>query len=185
MKNLNKEAINNGIIISVISIAIGLLIYYVATSMLGSIWFGITTGVIILAIYVFLTIDLRKKIGGFWTFKEALKGIFLMSLVANVISSLFNFIFYKYIETGAYDKVVGVVTESTTATYEKMGMGQSDIDKATEKVLENLKSTYQPEFLDLLKTLGIAILIGFVLSLIFAAIFKKNPPMFAPIEEAE
>jgi ABC-type polysaccharide/polyol phosphate export permease len=185
MDNLNKNAVNNGFIIAIITIAIQLLTYYAAPAMLGATWFGIATGLIILVIYILLTIDLRKKIGGFWSFKQALTGIFIMSLVANVTSSVFNFIFYKFIEPNAYDKVKGYVAEGLTATLEKMGMSGADMDKAIEKATESLKAQYQPSPLDFLKNIVIAILIGFVMSLIFAAIFKKNPPMFAPIEEAE
>jgi len=185
MENLNKNAINNGIIIAVISIAIQLMTYYAAPSLLGSTWFGIGISLVSIVIYILFTIDLRKKIGGYWTFKEALKGIFVMSLIANVSATVFNFIFYKFIEPGAYDRVKGYVVEGLTTTFEKMGMTGDKMDEAIEKATESLKAQYQPGPLDFLKNLGIAILIGFVMSLIFAAIFKKNPPMFAPVDETE
>lgn len=185
MENLNKLALNNGIVIGVIGLAFQILPFYAAPQLLGNTMFGIGVGLITLIIYIFFTIDLRKKIGGFWSFKDALKGIFIMSLVANVGSSIFNYLFYKFIEPGAYDKVVGIVSEGMASTYEKMGMSQDVIDQAMEKVLEGLKSQYQPSPLDFIKNLGIIILVGFVVSLIFAAIFKKNPPMFAQVEEEE
>lgn len=185
MENLNKQAINNGIIIAVIGLAMQILPYYAAPQLLGNTMFGIAVGIITLVIYIFFTLDLRKKNDGFWSFKDALKGIFIMSLIANVGTSVFNYVFYKFIEPGAFDKVVGIVSESMAATYEKMGMSQDLIDQAMEKVVEGLKSQYQPSPLDFIKNLGIIILGGFVISLIFAAIFKKNTPIFAPIEEAE
>lgn len=185
MDNLNKNAINNGVIIAIISIAIQLIIYYAMPSLFGSVGTGIGIWVVLLIIYVLLTLDLRKKIGGFWSFKDALKGIFLMSLIANAGSAVFNFIFYKFLEPNAYDKIIGFVTEGLTGTYEKMGMSQDKVDEAIAQVETSLKSQFQPSILDFLKTLGISILVGFVMSLIFAAIFKKNPPMFAPAEEAE
>ncbi|MBC7653455.1 MAG: DUF4199 domain-containing protein [Oligoflexus sp.] len=185
MDNLNKNAITNGIIIAVITIAIQLLTYYAAPQLLGATWYGIVISLLSLVIYIVFTLDLRKKVGGFWSFKQALTGIFIMSLVANVVSSVFNFVFYKFIEPDAYDRVKGYVADGLTATFEKMGLSGDDMDKAIEKATESLKSQYQPSPLDFLKNIAIAILIGFVLSLIFAAIFKRNPPMFAPLEEAE
>ena len=185
METLNKQALNNGIIIAVIGLAFQILPFYAAPQLLGNTMFGIGIGLISLVIYVFFTIDLRKKIGGFWSFKEALKGIFIMSLVANVIVSVFNFIFYKFIEPNGFDKIKGYVAEGMTSMMEKMGVSGDQLDEAIEKATESLKSQYQPTALDFLKNLLIAIVVGFVLSLIFAAIFKKNPPMFAPIEEAE
>jgi hypothetical protein len=185
MENLNKNAINNGVIIAIISIAIQVIMYYAMPSLFGSYVTGIGISCVLLVIYVLLTLDMKKKIGGFWTFKEALKGIFLMSFIANVGSSIFNFIFYKFIEPNAYDKIVGFVTEGLTSTYEKMGLSQDKMDEALSQVEKTLKSQFQPSILDFIKALGIAILIGFIMSLIFAAIFKKNPPMFTPAEEAE
>ncbi|MBU1373347.1 MAG: DUF4199 domain-containing protein [Bacteroidetes bacterium] len=185
MENLNKNAINNGVIIAIISIAIQVIMYYAMPSLFGSFATGIGIWAILLIIYVLLTIDLRKKIGGFWLFKDALKGIFLMSFIANAGSAIFTFIFYKFIEPNAYDKIVGFVTEGLTATYEKMGMSQDKVDEAITQVEKSLKTQFQPDILDFLKSLGIAILVGFVMSLIFAAIFKKSPPMFAPAEEVE
>jgi hypothetical protein len=185
MEKINNLSINNGLVIAIIGVAIQLLTFYAAPAMLGATWFGIVTGIIVLGVYILFTLDMRKKVGGYWTFKDAFKGLFLMSIVANFTSTAFNYVFYKFIEPGAYEKVIGYVSEGLTVTYEKMGMTQDQIDTALESVVKTLKAQYLPEPLDLLKTAGILILLGVVLSLIFAAIFKKNPPMFTSIEEEE
>ena len=185
MENLNKLALTNGIVIGVISIALQLLIYYLAPNLLGSMATGFVLLIVSTAIYVFFMIDIRKKIGGFWSFKQAFSAAFIMSFIANVGSQIFNFIYYKFIEPGAYDKVVSIVTESSTATFEKMGMNQEGIDKAIEGTIQGLKAQYQPDALDLLKSFAMLIVMGVILSLIFGAIFKKNEPVFAPIEDAE
>ena len=62
MENLNKNAINNGVIIAIISIAIQVIMYYAMPSLFGSFATGIGIWAILLIIYVLLTIDLRKKI---------------------------------------------------------------------------------------------------------------------------
>ncbi len=178
MENLNKHAITNGVILGIIAIILTVLPYYTAPQMLGTPWFGITILVVSLVLYVIFTIDLRKKIGGFWSFREALKGIFLMAFIAGLVSAVFNFVFYKFIETNAMEKISGYVVDGMAQTYEKMGMNQDQIDEASEKVKESLKSTYNPTFADFFKSFGIAIIIEFVLSLIFAAIFKKDKPVF-------
>ncbi|HET8827916.1 MAG TPA: DUF4199 domain-containing protein [Pelobium sp.] len=182
-KDLNKFALTNGIIIAVITIALQLVTYYAAPHLLGATWYGILITFISVVVYVIFSFDLRKKIGGFWSFKEALSGIFIMSFVANLSSSIFNFIFYRLIEPGAYDKVRGYVEDGMTATYEKMGITGDALDQAIEASNETLKAQYMPTIGDFFKNLVIAILVGFVLSLIFAAIFKRNPPMFSNIDE--
>jgi len=185
MEDLKKVALTNGLIIAVITIAIQLITYYSAPNLLGETWFGLITTIISISVYVIFTFDLRKKNGGYWTFKDALSNIFIMSLVANFASSVFNFVFYRFIEPGAFEKVRGYVEESMTATFEKMGMSGDQLDEQIEQAMETLKSQYMPTIGDFAKNLVIAILVGFVLSLIFAAIFKKNPPMFAPVDETE
>ena len=107
LQNLNKAASINGITIGILSTAIGVVTFYMFPSLLGSISFGIGTLVISLVIYVFFTLDLRKKIGGFWDFRGALKGIFLMAFIAGLLYSVVNFAFYKFVEPNAYDKISG------------------------------------------------------------------------------
>lgn len=186
MENLNKQAINNGVILGILTVALQLIIYYAVPSVIGSITFSIGLSIFSLALYIFFTIDLRKKIGGLWSFKEALKGIFIMSLIGNLLSSVVNFVFFKFIETGAYDKIAPSVEAKAIENLEKFGITDQDaIDKGVEQALEQIKSVYQPDFKSFFITLGTVVIVGFIMSLIFAAIFKKNPPMFAPVEEAE
>lgn len=182
-RDLNKLALANGITIAIITIAIQLVTYYAAPQLLGATWYGIVITIISIAVYVFFSLDLRKKVGGFWSFKEALSGIFIMSLIANLASSVFNFVFYRFIEPGAYDKVKGFVADGMTATFEKMGMSGDALDEAIENAEKSLKAQYMPSIGDFFKNLAIAIIVGFVLSLIFAAILKKEEPMFAQVDE--
>lgn len=179
----NKLAINNGLFIGGISAVLNILIYYIYPQLMGNTIYGIFMMLIALGLYIFFTIDLRKKIGGFWSFKEALKGIFLMSFIAGLVSTFVNFVFYKFIEPGAFEQISSIITENLTVTYEKLGMDQVTIDNTIEKVLESMKSQFNPNFVDLLKSLGIGVLIQFIMSLIFAAIFKKEQPIFTSTEE--
>lgn len=185
LQNLNKVASTNGIIVGILSVMIGIIVYYAAPSLLGSMAFGIASGVVSLLIYIFFTIDTRKKIGGFWTFREALKGIFLMAFVAGLLYSVVNYAFYKFIEPNAFETVATYMEEGTSSTLEKMGMDQDKIDEAINGQMEAIKEQYNPTIGQFFKNLGIAVLVQFVMSLIFAAIFKKEPPLFAHSMEEE
>lgn len=182
-ENLNKAAINNGLIIGVIGSMLGIVTYYVSPAMMGSMFYGIGLALISLVLYIVFTLDLRKKIGGYWTFREALKGIFLMAFIAGILSMAVNFFFYKFIEPGAFEKISGYVSAGLSKTYSNMGMDQEQVDATVAKVLESMKSQFDPGIKDLLKNLAIATLVQFIMSLIFAAIFKKNPPIFVSTEE--
>ncbi len=185
LQNLNKAASINGITIGILSTAIGVVTFYMFPSLLGSISFGIGTLVISLVIYVFFTLDLRKKIGGFWDFREALKGIFLMAFIAGLLYSVVNFAFYKFVEPNAYDKISGYMEAGMTKTLENMGMDQDQIDEAISKQSEGIKAQYDPTPMQFFKNIGVAVIVQFVMSLIFAAIFKKEEPVFASIDEEE
>ena len=185
LENLNKSAINNGLIVGVLSIVIGVVTYYVFPSLLGSMAFGIVSLLISMVIYIFFTLDLRKKIGGFWTFREALRGIFLMAFVAGLLYSVVNYVFYKFIEPNAFDKIASYMESGMTKTLENMGMDQEKIDEAVSKQIEGVQAQYQPTIAQFFKNIGISVIVQFVMSLIFAAIFKKEQPVFASIEEEE
>lgn len=182
-ENLNKAASTNGVVIGILSIVIGVVTYYVFPQLLGSISFGIGSLVVSLLIYIFFTIDLRKKIGGYWSFKEALRGIFLMAFIAGMIYSIINMVFYKFIEPAAFEKISGFMESGMSKTFENMGMEQDKIDEAVSKQVEGIKAQYDPTIAQFFKNLGIAIIIQFVMSLIFAAIFKKEAPVFLSNEE--
>jgi hypothetical protein len=183
MESLNKTASTNGLIIGIITSAVGIVVYYVMPSMMGSISFGVGVGLLSLLLYIVFTLDLRKKVGNYWSFREALKGIFLMAFVAGVVNMLINLIFYKFIEPGAYEKIAGYVGDSMTQNFERFGMDQEKIDQAVAQGLQRLKSQFNPGVMDIFKNLTMQILVQFVMSLIFAAIFKKEHPIF--IQKAE
>ncbi len=181
--NTNQFAINNGLIIGALSTVISILIYYVSPGLMASTSFGIAMMLIALGLYIFFTLDLRKKIGGFWSFREALRLIFLMSFIAGLLGMVINFVFYKFIEPDAFEKISGMVATNLEETFAKLGMDQEAIDQTIEKQIEVMKTQFDPGPMDLLKNLGIAVLLQFVMSLIFAAIFKKELPVFTSTEE--
>jgi hypothetical protein len=183
IEDLNQAAATNGLIIGIITSVIGIVIYYVAPSLMGSLSFGIGVSALSLVLYIIFTIDLRKKIGNFWSFRTALKGIFLMAFTAGIVNMAINFVFYRFIEPAAFEKISGFISESMAANYERFGMDQDKIDQMVALSLEKLKTQLKPGPMDLLKNLTIQILVQFIMSLIFAAIFKKEPPVFAPREE--
>ena len=183
LDNLNKAAVNNGLIIGILSAILGIVVYYVAPALFGSMWFAVGNMIFLLAVYIFFTIDLRKKIGGYWSFRQALKGIFLMAFIAGILLTATNYVFYKFIEPDAFSKISGFIEEGATKTYEAMGMDEDQTELAVSEQLKGMRKQFDPTPMQLLENIGIAILIEFIMSLIFAAIFKKEAPIFAPVED--
>lgn len=183
LENLNKAAANNGLVIGILSAILVIVIYYVAPSLFGSMWFGFAQMAFFILLYIFFTIDLRKKIGGYWNFKQALKGIFIMALISNIVATVVNYVFFKFIEPGGFAKISGFIEEGMTKSFESMGMDADAADAEVAKMIDRMRGQYDPTLMEALQNFGIAILVAFVMSLIFAAIFKKEAPIFAPIED--
>lgn len=179
----NKNAINYGVIIGVISILMLILVYYLAPQLLGEFSFGIATMLISLVLYIVFILKMKKEAGEYWPFKTALKAIFIMALVSTLVTTVFNYVFYNFIEPNAYEKVNVFVTESLENTYSKFGMSQDDIDSLIEQTSESMKSQFKPTLVDSFRNVMIACIMQFVLALIFAAIFKKNQPIIIEIDE--
>ena len=108
-----------------------------------------------------------------------------MAFVAGLLYSVANFAFYKFAEPDAYDKIAGYMEAGMTKTLENMGMSQDQIDEAISKQSEGIKAQYDPTPMQFFKNLGVAVIVQFIMSLIFAAIFKKEEPVFASTEDEE
>ena len=67
MENLNKQIINNGIILGILSVAMQIIIYYAFPSIIGSFSFSIIFAIFSLLLYIFFTLDLKKKITVYFT----------------------------------------------------------------------------------------------------------------------
>lgn len=183
LQNLNKAATNNGVVIGILSAILGILIFYTSPALFGSMWFGIGNLVFLLFVYIFFTLDLRKKVGGYWSFRQALKGIFLMALIAGLIVTVVNYVFYKFIEPGGFETISTHVEGGLRATFENMGMDEDVADQTVAKQIEQMRGQFDPTPMDVVKNLAIQVVVEFILSLIFAAIFKKEAPIFAPAED--
>ncbi|MEJ7691817.1 DUF4199 domain-containing protein [Daejeonella sp.] len=183
LENLNKAAANNGLIIGILSAILGIVIFYIAPSLFGSMWFSIGNLVFFLVLYIFFTIDLRKKIGGYWNFKQAFTGIFIMAFVAGLLLTVVNYLFYQFVEPDGFAKISGFIEQGATKTFESMGMDEDQIEKAVSEQLKSMKKQFDPTPMDMLTNFGIGLVVEVIMSLIFAAIFKKEAPIFAPVED--
>src|SRR6476469_4644071 len=94
--NLRKAAITNGVIWAVINIAIFLLVYYVKPDLMASFAYGLIQFAVGLGLAIYFCIDLRNKVGGYWSFKTALGAIFTMFLTQALIVYFFTIIFGKF-----------------------------------------------------------------------------------------
>lgn len=181
--NPKSLALKNALSWAVINIAIFLIVYYAKPDLMGSYAFGGVTLLVGIGLAVYFCIDMRKKIGGFWSFKEALSSIFLMFFVQAVIVFSFTIIFAKFIEPAYVIKMKEITQASATQMFEKLGMDQDKIDEAMTQMDKTSEAQFNPGIGDALKSLAFISIAYFIGALIFAAIFKKERPFFVSAPE--
>jgi len=173
-----KLAINNALIWAAINIAMFLVVYYAVPSLMGSFAFAGISMLIGIGLAVYFCIDMRKKIGGYWSFKEALGNIFLMFFLQAMIVFAFTIAFAKFIDPTYPEKMKEIATASAQTMMEKMGMDQDKIDEAMAETEVKFDKQFNPGFKDAAITIGTSAIMYFIGALIFAAIFKKDEPVF-------
>ncbi|WP_285055096.1 DUF4199 domain-containing protein [Pedobacter ginsengisoli] len=182
--NIKQESIKNGFIMAGVSIVIFLVMNYILPDMQGSfimLGFQLLIG---LAISIALCLDMRKKVGGYWTFSEALLHIFVMFMVSAVIVYLFTLAFGKYIDTTYPVRMKEMISSKTADMLRSLHMDDEKIAEAMAKQNEDLEKQFNPTFSQVIVALGIQLVMYFIGALIFAAIFKKTKPLgFEQISE--
>lgn len=178
--NIKSEALKNGLIWGVINIVIFLVTWYVAPSLMSSYWYAAFSLIIGLVLAVFFCLDMRKKVGGYWTFGEALWPIFVMFVFAMGLMFVFNILFGKFIDTTYPEQMKEMVMTKTEATMKSFGLSDEEAAKALDKTRENLDQQFTPTFSQAVMAFGISAIMYFIGALIFALIFKRsNPNPFA------
>src|SRR5690606_389859 len=122
--NVKKAAITNALIWAVINIIVFLLVYYASPTLMANPAFGFISMAIGIGLAVYFTMDLRKKVGGYWSFREALGAIFLMFFVQIVISTSFTTAFAKWIEPEYANMMRDAALNATTTMAEAFSSDQ-------------------------------------------------------------
>lgn len=171
-------AVKYGLIWTAINIVIFLLVYYAVPQIMGTWKHSIIQFVVGIGLAIYFTLEIRKQIGGFWSFKDALKNIFILFIIPTIILYFFSIIFGKWIEPGYPAKVTEVSLNATTEMMESMTSDQEVIDEAIAEMEKGLEKQFNPGIMDVFQTIAISALIYFIGALIWAAIFKRDRPVF-------
>lgn len=184
---LRKEGAILGVTLGVLMVVLTILpMYYYASS--SSFWMVIIGPVITgfflpLILAVLFTFQLRKKVGGYWSFKQAVIAVFSMLFVASLISSISGFIFEKYVEPDMRERYMRNIANNSIEYMEKSGANAEQIDDQLEKIDEQIENTGEANISNTLRGLAISTIVVFVIALLFGALFKKERPVFQPISE--
>ena len=171
-------AVTYGLIWTAVNIVLFLLIYYGMPSAMGSMTYSVIQIAIGIGLAIFFTLKIRKAVGGFWSFSEALKAISILFIIPAVVMYFFTVLFGKFIEPSYAEKMTEITLNATTEMLENFSDDQEVIDKAIADTEASLQKQFDPSFMDVLKSVLMSVVIYFVFALIWAAIFKKDRPVF-------
>ena len=178
-------ALKYGLIWAGINVIVFLFIYYGTPQLIGSWKQSVLQLIIGVGLAIYFTLEIRKQIGGFWTYREAISAIFVLFIIPSIILFIFSFVFGKWIEPGYNDKISEATLNTTTELMEKITTDQELIDKTIAETELALEKQLNPSFMDIVKSLGFSVLIYFIIALIWAAIFKRDRPVFLSRGESE
>ncbi|MEQ7802309.1 DUF4199 domain-containing protein [Pedobacter sp. ASV1-7] len=181
IESLKPEALKNGIGLGLISLVLGIITSYllVGTESMMTVFvvpmiFGL---VIPLIAAVFFCFDLRKKIGGFWTLRQATSGIFIMFIVAYALSTAGSVIFNKFIEKDMTERIQTTVVNATSSMMKSQGIDEDTIDKKVEEMNDEFDKKNKGTIMQTIQGHVIGVIIVFVVALLFGAVFKKEKPL--------
>ena len=158
-----RVALKWGAILGIVSIIFSLILFItdnVGNSGLGIVSFVLTIGGLVLAMRDFRTLN-----GGFMAYGQGLSVGTLTAGISGLLSSLFSVFYTTVIDTG----VMGRMVDKTRDKLEESGLSDEQIDQQI-KFVEMFQS---PGLTFAFGVIG-AVIFGFVLSLVIAAILKKE-----------
>lgn len=181
-RRIKINGVKSGIILGVIITALGIISFYFITATPSAVMF--VAGPIIFAVFLpifvvtFLCFKGRKDVGGYWTFKQATTGIFIMFLVAYALQYIGKgIIFDKFVEPNNAAKVETAAVNAKTANLKERGNDQKSIDKAIEELKKDFVQP-TPTIGSTIQGIIISVILIFVLAIIFGALFKRDQPPY-------
>jgi len=185
--NVNTLSIRSGLMIGVIVIILS-IVFRLIDPLLQYTNLSVTllSAALVVALMVILALDIRKKIGGFWKFGKAYVSLLIMSLFIALLSVLFSFVLFKYVDPDMPSKVNDATEQVTESRLQKFGLDQTQIDAATKGFTNGeFKAKLEPTFFNEFEAFAISLAFYAVIDLIIAACVKKNLPPFIPADELE
>jgi len=181
-KILQKKGALLGCLLGVLMIVLTIFpIYYFVSS--HSFWMVMIGGVVTMFMIplicaVLFAFKLRSSVGGYWDFREAVTGIFIMLLIAASISSVANFVFEKYIEPGISEQYFRNMQNNIINYMEGVGATDEEIDAQVAKLDVEIEAKNNATVMTVLGGFCVYVIIVFVVALALGAVLKREKPIF-------
>lgn len=161
--------ISNALILSAISIAFNLMLYFLDMHYQQSQEAGIVGIIIMIAILIYAFIQFKKINEGYLSLSEALKIGLGISLVAALIGVVYTYILTEFLDPGMMDKALDFQIE-------KIRMENPEITSDQIAGMREMQEKFSsPLIRSAFQIIG-SLFIGFIISLIGGLIIKKSRP---------
>lgn len=162
-----RVALKYGLVVAVVTMVYSTILYVAglgSNRMLASLTYVFMIVAIVLAMK-----DFREKNGGFISYGEGLGLGSLTSAVLGLLSSAFTIFYLQFIDSNILTQSMDQMREEL----ERKGMDDAQIESA----LEVSQKFMSPGIMFVMVILGYLVM-GFIFSLIIAAIMRKEKPVF-------
>ncbi|SER27206.1 DUF4199 domain-containing protein [Pedobacter rhizosphaerae] len=174
---ISKLSLKNGFMLAAVSVVISIALHLIDPVLIYT-SFVAQLGIFVLFIVLLVVvgINIRKEVGGYWTFGEAFKAFLIISLILAITANLYNVILMKFVDPDLPQQAAAAIKEAQVSMMEKFGLGKEEIEEALAKS-GNMEEKLEPSFKNILTSFGVSIAMYGVLSLILSAILKKKAPV--------
>ncbi|MGE0088964.1 MAG: DUF4199 domain-containing protein [Bacteroidales bacterium] len=159
-----KSSVTSGVILGIVLVIYSVLLYILDLNMNKSIGY-ISNLFIIVGLWWFTKSYRDNNLGGNITYGQALGYAMVIVVVAAIISSIYSYIFIKFIDPSVIDKGMAMAEEEMI----KQGMSDDQIEMAQSMS----KKIMSPGLMNIMGFIG-TVVIGFIIALITSAVVKKE-----------
>lgn len=171
-KSLKSISINNGLVLGLILSVITVLIYAVNLDLFTEWWLGILLFLLAVGYSTFSAIQVKRKSGGYLTFKEAFSSYFITIAIGTAISSIVGIVIFTFVDPDAAKYLNEQILLLTKQTMERFGAPQDVIQEALVEAEKKDNFSLAAQ----LQAYVWRILFYGVIGVIVALIVKKNNP---------
>jgi Protein of unknown function (DUF4199) len=174
--DMKREGIKIGIINGLIALTIMYGSYFIGMDAFMNQQYLNTFLPYMIIILLIAGFQLRKKNGGYLSFKEAIQFTFVSYVIAAILVAIGTYILFNLIDKDLTEKTFTLGLEKTRGIMERMGASDEEIEKTIGKMDEEKAET---GFKTILLGTGLGLIWDFVKSLLISIIIRKEKPAFS------
>lgn len=169
--SVKKIAMNYGLLLGLASVLLSVITYVMGVH-LERPWWASLLGITIMVLFIVYGLKAFKSDNeGFLSLGEAIKVGLAISLIAGIVSALYNYVFVSFIEPDFVNQMMEITRENMIEQNPEM------TEEQMEMGLNISRKMMTPGIMSALAII-FTLFIGFIVSLISGLIMKQNRPEY-------